>query len=151
MDTPNHVDSFSDPAIEQPRRPPSIGLGILTTVLSIPFVALDVVFARSGEVKSVLTKLVMLVVFLFFIAVPAHFFFGHRFRWILPGLVVVMGVVSTWYGIADLNLAGVALGVPLVLVGIAWNVPSTSNNPLVRWIADIKKYLTQNYSRKDGR
>jgi hypothetical protein len=151
MDTSNHEDSSNDPAIEQLRRPPSIGLGILTIILGIPFVAFDVMAAISGEFKSVLGKAAMVAILLFFVAVPAHFFFGHRIRWILPGLVVVMGVVFTWYGIAAPDLAGVALGIPLVLVGIAWNVPSASNNPFVRWLADNKKYLTQNYSRKKGR
>jgi hypothetical protein len=144
----DQTNSSSTPLTEQPARPPSIGLGIISILLGIPFVAFDVAFARSRESKSLLAWVVMLVVFLFFISLPVHFFFGHRFRWILPGLMIVLGAVFTAFGIMAGNIGGVVLGGMMLLVGIAWNVPSTSTHPFMRWIANRKKYFTQDLSRK---
>jgi hypothetical protein len=126
----------------------SIVMGIVTTLLAILFIAGDFLFATSHEAKGIIGHIVIVAIPVFFIALPLHFFLGHRIRWILPALLAMLGMVFIWAGVVGLNLVLLAAGGTSVLVGFGWNASSTSSNPVVRWIASTKEFLTQGASKK---
>jgi hypothetical protein len=74
-------------------------------------------------------------------AVIAHFFFGHRATWILPVLVILMGIMGITTGIYGREPIMFLFGAMLILVGVAWKVPTNATHPMARRIANVRTAL----------
>jgi hypothetical protein len=74
-------------------------------------------------------------------AVIAHFFFGHRATWILPVLVILLGIMGITAGIYGREPIPCLFGAMLIVVGVAWRMPSNTTHPIARWVVDIRTGL----------
>jgi hypothetical protein len=121
--------------------PPSIALGILMLVLMGPIVVSLVVAIVVGSITSP-SSLLLASGFIFVgTAVIGHFFFGHLFTWILPALVICMGIMGITAGIYGRDLTVFLFGGMLFVVGVAWKVPGHATHPIARWIIEIRTAL----------
>jgi hypothetical protein len=148
MTSEENTELSRDSSSTKPRRPPSVSTGILILVLLSPFIVGIVAAFIRGALKSAKDVIIAILCLLLLIAVPAYFFIGHRFKWMLPGLVIVFGIAGVWAGLVGRDLFLVGFGITAVLVGVAWNTPSTSTSAFARWITRTKQYLTQDVSKK---
>src|SRR5438270_7720977 len=81
--------------------PPSIVFGWLMAVLLGPIAVTAVVMLANGRVTTPSGYLVAAALIVGCTAVISHFFFGHVATWILPMLVIslgIMGIVAGVYG-----------------------------------------------------
>jgi hypothetical protein len=146
MNDAKPLDPKSLPANPKPR----IAAGILTSVLVTPFLAGIGLAISDRAITTPFAILGTAIAVLFLFALPAHFFVGHRVPWILPALIVVMGLVSVGVGIGTSNgrMMMLGFGVPLSIIGIFWNFPHRLPSPLGRWIVARKAFLNQRIPTK---
>jgi hypothetical protein len=132
----------------KPDRPPSIALGILMLVIMGPIVASLAFALVTGSITSAGSVFLAAGFILVGTAVIVHFFFGHRVTWILPVLVILMGIMGITMGIHEREPVAFLFGGMLTVVGVAWRVPSTVNHPIARWIVKTREELLR--SSNDG-
>jgi glucan phosphoethanolaminetransferase (alkaline phosphatase superfamily) len=132
---------------EKTRRAPSVGFGILMLVLLGPIVVSLVVAIINGSITSASSLCVAAACIFIGTAVITHFFFGHRVTWILPMLVVLLGIMGIFAGFYGRRPTYCLFGAMLVVVGLAWKVPDSATDPLERWIVDTRKFLLRSTNR----
>jgi hypothetical protein len=123
------------------KAPPSIALGILMLVIMGPIVVSLAAAIIIGNITSPGSLLLAAGFILVGTSVIVHFFFGHRITWILPILVILMGIMGITAGIYGREPAGCLFGGMLIVVGVAWKVPSNATHPIARWIVEIRTGL----------
>jgi len=138
-------DNFA-PSSSRPQRP-RIGAGIFTSVLVAPLVLLAGFFAWEGAVNhSVIFVLIGIASLLFCIAIPAHFFIGHRVVWLLPAVAGTMGFGGACAGFVQMDWRLVRWSLTFLIVGLGWFIPHKLPNLLRRWIAISKTKLKRDRS-----
>lgn len=140
-DNPPGPDLTRDRPSPKTNGPPSIALGILMLVIMGPIVVSLAVAIVVGSITSASSLFLASGFILVGTAVIVHFFFGHRVTWILPVLVILMGIMGITAGIYGREPAQCLFGAMLVVVGMAWRVPSNSTHPVARWIVEIRTGL----------
>jgi hypothetical protein len=146
MAAPEELRStMSEP--EKTTRAPSIALGILMLVLLGPIVVSLVVAICNRSITKVGSLCGAVACIFVGTAVIAHFFFGHRATWILPMLVVLLGIMGLFAGFYGNALMLCPFGVVLVVVGLAWKIPDSASDPLTRWIVDTRKYFLRDMGK----
>jgi hypothetical protein len=135
---------------EKKAGPPSVGFGILMLVIMGPIVVSLVVAIVNGSITST-SSLLLAAGFIFVgTAVVAHFFFGHRATWILPILIILMGVMGVTVGFYAREPVWFLGGAILMVVGVAWKIPNNATHPIARWIVNIRTDLLRSSNdRKD--
>jgi hypothetical protein len=146
-ETEESRSTLSEP--KKTTRGPSIAFGILMLVLLGPIVVSLIVAIVNGSITSTSSLCVAAACIFIGTAVIAHFFFGHRATWILPMLIVLMGIMGVFAGFYGRKLMLCPFGAMLVVVGLAWKVPDSATHPIARWIVDTRKFLLR--STNDGK
>src|ERR1700678_2357293 len=127
-ETEESRSTLSEP--EKTTRAPSIAFGILMLVLLGPIVVSLIVAIVNGSIASTSSLCVAAACIFIGTAVIAHFFFGHRATWILPMLIVLMGIMGVFAGFYGRKLMLCSFGAMLVVVGLAWKVPDSATPPI---------------------
>jgi hypothetical protein len=136
------------PAGNRPQRP-RIGAGIFTSILVAPLVAIAVaVVWEAAKQGSLGTACIGSAAALICLALPAHFFFGHRLVWILPVLAGSTGLGFACVGVASKNWRLIRWGVPMTVIGFGWFIPLELPDPAHRWLASAKYLFARCPSRK---
>jgi hypothetical protein len=136
--TPNPSDAPEERA-DGPRMLP----GILTAVLVAPFILGIAAAVRDGAVKTAAGAALVAGSVLLLLAVPSHFFFGYKAPWILPILIVALGVMGVFAGVTAPDLRGVAFGLLLLALGLLWHFSERLPDSVRRFIGDLKGHLGQ--------
>lgn len=123
---------------------PRIGAGIFASLLvGLPVAFLIFALLDPGPKRPFMVTLLVLAL-AFFVGLPAHFFVGYRFPWILPGLVALFGVGLVVTGVmTGFDARLLFPGTVFLIVGLTWNQTDRLPQPFASWISNVKERWTK--------